>query len=198
VKVSNAYTISIDPDCKMSRHFVIFLYIKEWGMQKYIIKTNRLGFRFIKTEDIEFLKGLDKDPDVKEFFPEGTLKNAEIKEFIDESILKCEEKHLPCFVIFKFRPVEFIGEAYFDKLRTGEIKVGYLFDKEHWDKGYATETLLTLLDWAKENIETNYIVAYADVKNTASFHVMEKCGMKYYKDGTAHGMKSKFYRIKNQ
>lgn len=172
--------------------------IQEVCVQKYLMKTNRLGFRFIKKEDIEHLKGVDKDPEVKEFFPEGTLKNSEIREFIDESIIKGEEKHLPCFVIFKFRPVEFIGEAYFDRLKTGEVKVGYLFDKDHWNKGYATETLQTLLDWAKENIETDYIVAYADLENTASFRVMEKCGMKYYKDGTIHGMKSKFYRIKNK
>lgn len=166
-------------------------------MQNYVIKTKRLGLRFITENDVNYLKTVDNDPEVKKFFPEGTLNTLEILNFIEECQAKYKHNKLPCFVIFKLRGNEFIGEAYFDQLETGEIKVGYIFHKKHWHKGYATECLQALLDWAKGHIKTNYIVAYADVKNKASFRVMEKCGMEYYKDGYFLDMKSKFYRIKN-
>lgn len=92
---------------------------------------------------------------------------------------------------------EFIGEAYFDTLDTGEVKVGYLFHKKFWKKGYATEVLNAMLNWAKSNIDADYIIAYADKENTSSFKVMEKCGMEYYKNGYYLDMDCWFYRIKN-
>jgi ribosomal-protein-alanine N-acetyltransferase len=65
-------------------------------MQKYLIKTEHLGLRFIRKEDIEHLESLDKDPVVKEFYPEGTLSVTEINAFIAESISACEIENLPC------------------------------------------------------------------------------------------------------
>lgn len=40
-------------------------------------------------------------------------------------------------------------------------------------------------------------MAYAPIGHNAAHIVMEKCGMKYYKDGVGHGVHGKFYRIKN-
>ena len=89
-----------------------------------------------------------------------------------------------------------MGEAYFGQLDTGETKIGYLFHQRHWNKGYATEVLMALLDWAKIHMDTDYIVAFADKNNIASFHVMEKCGMQHYEDRNYLNMDSRFYRIK--
>ncbi|WP_028388058.1 GNAT family N-acetyltransferase [Legionella fairfieldensis] len=166
-------------------------------MESYLITTKRLGLRLIRQDDLTYLETVDKDPLVKEFFPEGTLSRQEIKDFIRRCIVSNKTESLPCLVIFKLETNEFVGEAYFDQLETGEIKVGYLFHKKHWNKGYATEVLNALLAWAKNNIDTDYIIAYADKENQASFRVMEKCGMKPYKEGLYLGMKCQFYRIKN-
>jgi ribosomal-protein-alanine N-acetyltransferase len=167
-------------------------------MNEYLIKTKQLGLRSMLKEDISFLEELDKDPVVKEYFPEGTLSSGEIKGQVLQCIENCEVKSLPCFVIFRLKDGEFVGEAYFDQLDTGEIKVGYLFHRKFWHKGYATEVLKGLLAWAKNNINSEYIIAYADKDNKASFRVMEKCGMKYYKEGYFLEMDCKFYKIKNR
>ena len=165
-------------------------------MQKYLIKTEHLGLRFIRKEYVDYLETLDNDPVVKEFFPEGTLSIREINEFITSSLAACKIKNLPCFVVFKRDSGEFVGEAYFGQLDTGETKIGYLFHKKHWNKGYATEALMGLLGWAKIHMDTDYIVAFADKNNTASFHVMENCGMQHYEDRNYLNMESRFYRIK--
>lgn len=164
-------------------------------MQKYLIKTERLGLRFIRKEDAKYLEELDSDPVVKAFYPEGTLDAREINLFIKESIASCKIKNLPCFVIFTRDSGEFVGEAYFGQLNSGEIKVGYLLHQEHWNKGYATEVLNALLEWATCHIDTDTIIAFADKNNAASFHVMENCGMVYYKDDNYLDMECKFYRI---
>ncbi|QBR83893.1 N-acetyltransferase [Legionella israelensis] len=167
-------------------------------MKKYLIKTKNLGMRFIQKSDIQLLEDLEKDPEVKKFFPSGTLDRDEIQEMINDCLFECNKRNLPCFAIFELEKGEFVGRAYFDKFKTGETKIGYLFHKKFWDKGYATEVLQALLDWAKQHINADYIIAYADKEHTASFRVMEKCGMEYYRDGSYKGMESKFYRIKNQ
>lgn len=167
-------------------------------MNKYLIYTKHLGMRFITEGDAKYLQTIDKDPAVKKFFPEGTLTNKEIKEFIDESIIACKYEHLPCLVIFQLKNDDFVGEAYFGHLDTGEFKVGYLLHKKYWNKGYATEILEALLQWARNHINAEYIIAYADKNNKASFRVMEKCGMEYYKDGHYLDMDCHYYRIKNQ
>lgn len=167
-------------------------------MQKYLIKTKRLGLRFIHQSDLEHLQKIDKDPEVKKFFPEGVLSDKEIKATIRECYEECKYRNLPCFIIFDLKTETVAGEAYFSTLDTGEVKVGYLFRKKLWGKGYAPETLNALLAWAKEHIDADYIYAYADKDNKASFKVMEKCGMEYYKDEQYLGMDCKFYRIKNQ
>ncbi|WP_133127291.1 GNAT family N-acetyltransferase [Legionella nagasakiensis] len=167
-------------------------------MQKYLIKTKHLGLRFITKEDIHYLEELDNDPKVKEYFPSGTLDREELQQLIEDYLSNCERRNLPAFVIFKQDTDQFVGRAYFDNYETGEIKIGYLFHKAYWDKGYASEVLCALLDWAKDHIDAEYILAYADKDNDASFRVMEKCGMTYYKTGIYKGMDSKFYRIKNK
>ncbi|MCC5015516.1 MULTISPECIES: GNAT family N-acetyltransferase [Legionella] len=167
-------------------------------MQNYLIETKRLGLRFMRREDIEHLRSLDKDPVVKEFFPEGTLTDDEIKAYMNDCMLNCKTKGLPCFVIFKLQTNEFVGEAYFDHLDSGETKVGYLFHQKYWNKGYGTEVLSALLNWAKTYIKADYIIAYADKKNKGSFRVMKNCGMEYYKDEYYLDMECRFYRIKNQ
>ncbi|KTD46955.1 GNAT family acetyltransferase [Legionella rubrilucens] len=167
-------------------------------MQPYVIKTQKLGLRPIREEDVRYLEEIDKDPVVKEYFPEGTLSRREIREFIQESLENHENKNLPCFVIFRLKDRRFVGEAYFDQLESGEIKVGYLFHRQFWNRGYATEVLKALLNWAKKNIKADYIIAYADKENVASFRVMQKCGMRFYKEAHFLGMDCKFYRIRNR
>lgn len=165
-------------------------------MRKYLIKTRHLGLRFIREEDVVFLKEIDKDPAVKQFFPEGTLSTREIKEFIAESIELLKSDNLPCFVIFKLKTGEFVGEAYFGQLETGETKIGYLLHKKYWHRGYATEVVKGLINWANKHLDIDYLFAFGDKNNTATFRVLEKCGLKHYKDDVYLDMESRFYRIR--
>lgn len=65
---------------------------------------------------------------------------------------------------------------------SGEIEVGYGFDRPHWGKGYATEAANAFLRYGFETAGLRRIVAVASPENTASRHVMEKLGMRYEKN----------------
>ncbi|MDR3490839.1 MAG: GNAT family N-acetyltransferase [Gammaproteobacteria bacterium] len=166
-------------------------------MQKYIIQTNHLGLRLLEKNDIHYLESLESDSEVKKFFPNGASTREQVVARINDFISYYEEKGLPSFVMFELESGEFIGRCGFAPVETGEIEVGYVLHKKFWNKGYASEALTALLEWAKQNINADYIIAFAPVGHIASQRVMQKCGMKHYKNDIAKGVSCSFYRIKN-
>lgn len=50
----------------------------------------------------------------------------------------------------------------------------------------------------KKNINADYIIAFAPIAHIASQRVMQKCGLKHYKNDNAKGIACSFYRISNQ
>lgn len=167
-------------------------------MKKYMIKTNRLGLRPLEKDDIDYLEPLESDPEVKKFFPNGTRNREQTAARINDFISFYEEKRLPCFVMFDLDSDEFIGRCGFAPVETGEIEVGYVLHKKFWGKGYASEALTAVLEWAKHNINADYIIAFAPVEHIASHRVMKKAGMKHYKNDNAHGVACCFYRTDNR
>lgn len=160
------------------------------------IETEHLQLRLITENDVHYLEELDQDEEVKKFFPSGVLDKSEIKKMINKFIQNHATENLPCFVFFEKESNEFVGRSNFGKLDTGEVKVAYLVNKKFWNQGYATEILTALIEWAKVNLSEKYIYAYADKENQASIHVMENCGMEFYKEDFYLGMLCHFYRIK--
>jgi len=59
----------------------------------------------------------------------------------------------------------------------GVIKVGYTIDPAWQRRGYATEAVAALVDYAFSVLEVDVVRAYADADNIASRRVMEKVGM---------------------
>jgi RimJ/RimL family protein N-acetyltransferase len=162
------------------------------------IQTSRMILRLIKEDDLEQIAELNVDPEVRKYFPDGIQTKAQTLQRIKEFIKFYQDEGLPCFVMFDKTSNEFIGRCGFGPIETGEVEVGYLIVKRFWSKGYATETLKALLQWSKNNIDTDYIIAFAPLEHGASHRVMEKGGMEYYKEDIGHGVLCKFYRIQNK
>jgi ribosomal-protein-alanine N-acetyltransferase len=55
---------------------------------------------------------------------------------------------------------------------------GYTFNRRYWNNGYATEGTRALLDLAFSNLNLHRLWATCDVRNRASYRVMEKLGMR--------------------
>ena len=64
--------------------------------------------------------------------------------------------------------------------------VGYRLDPDLWGKGYTSEALAAAVDFIFTHTELDRLHATADVRNTASNRVLEKCG--FVHEGTIrHG-----------
>jgi RimJ/RimL family protein N-acetyltransferase len=60
----------------------------------------------------------------------------------------------------------------------GVIKVGYTISPDVQGRGYATEAVQALVDYALHTLGAEVVRAYADADNTSSIRVAEKVGMR--------------------
>lgn len=62
------------------------------------------------------------------------------------------------------------------------IEIGWISHKDYWNKGYMTEAVKAVLDYAFKVLEPSQIIATCTAKNIGSYRVMEKCGMQRIKE----------------
>ena len=60
-----------------------------------------------------------------------------------------------------------------------EVETGYAFYEQYWGRGYATEVTRACLALGFDQLGLPSIVAVTTLGNTASQHVLQKCGMHY-------------------
>jgi ribosomal-protein-alanine N-acetyltransferase len=70
-----------------------------------------------------------------------------------------------------------IGSISVNLAAPGKALFGYVLGRAHWGRGYVTEALRYLVDWALAQPEIHRAWAFCDVDNPASARVMEKAGM---------------------
>ncbi|NMM44151.1 GNAT family N-acetyltransferase [Rhodospirillaceae bacterium KN72] len=64
-----------------------------------------------------------------------------------------------------------------DRYPDDDVEVGYLLKRSAWGRGYATEACRRVLRFAFDETPLEEIVAITAPANTASQHVLRKCGM---------------------
>ena len=85
------------------------------------------------------------------------------------------------------------GLGFLDK--TPEVELGYVFAKEYWGQGLATEASLATIKYGFEQVNLERIVAIAHAENLASRRVIEKVGMTYEKDAHYYNTDVVYYAL---
>jgi RimJ/RimL family protein N-acetyltransferase len=68
-----------------------------------------------------------------------------------------------------------------------ELHLGYLLAENYWGKGFASELIAGLVEWAKASGDIKSFVGGVDIDNTASIMVMEKNGFTFHQsEGTSN------------
>ncbi len=145
------------------------------------IETERLRLRRSLPEDAETISAYRSDPEVhvhqgwERTDPDGV--RAEISRMIDRLPgqpggwvqLSVEERATG-------RLVGDVGLSLADS-EPGVVKVGYTIAPAFQGKGYATEAIRALVDYAFDKLDAQVVRAYASAENAASIRVAEKVGM---------------------
>lgn len=72
-----------------------------------------------------------------------------------------------------------IGDGGFKGKPNGrhQVELGYGLLEQYWNRGYGTEAMNALIEWALANEEVKKIIAVTDRYNDASIRVLEKVNM---------------------
>jgi len=160
-------------------------FTKTEEMEKYIFKSERLGFRNWDESDRPKMLAVSSDPLVMEFFPSVSDEKSN-NEFIDKMLEMYAELGFCYFAVDELSTNEFIGfiglaRQEFESDFTPCVDVGYRLKKSSWNKGYATEGAKRCLAYAFDELNLEKIYAVAVEINVPSISVMKKIGMKLEK-----------------
>ncbi|HPE98602.1 MAG: GNAT family N-acetyltransferase [Chitinophagales bacterium] len=148
---------------------------------KYIFRSERLGFRNWKKEDLNDFAEINSDLDVMEHFPKP-LTQQETAEFI-ERLQKHYDKngynYFATEILDTGELIGFIGLAYqeYETEFTPATDIGWRLKKSSWGKGYATEGAKRCLEFAFSELDLEKVVSTCTIGNKKSENVMKKIGM---------------------
>ena len=150
-------------------------------MMKLVFETQRLLFRLFSMEDAALIYTLNLDPEVTRFTHDPIKDIEQAAEVLEKTILPqyALYNHGRWAVHIKITG-EFIGWCGLKyRAELNEIDLGYRFMKQYWGRGYATEAADASIRYGFEKLNLNRIVGRAELGNTGSIRVLEKCGMIY-------------------
>ncbi|HJS25809.1 MAG TPA: GNAT family N-acetyltransferase [Actinomycetota bacterium] len=155
------------------------------------IRTERLLLRPIARKDLDAFAAMFADPEVVRFIGDGTVATPdESAEWIEVSIDRNEAQGWDMRSVLLAEGDAAIGRCGIAvraiEGRT-EREVAYLFAREHWGKGYATEAATAVRDRALGELGLSRLIALIDHGNEASKGVARKLGMSYERDVEFHG-----------
>lgn len=152
-----------------------------------ILETKRLILRRLEPGDLDNLYALYRDPEVRRYFPEGTLTLEETREEL-EWFLNGHPEHpeLGLWATILKENRRFIGRCGLLPWTIDgkyEVEVAYLLAKEYWGKGLGTEAAQGVLDYGFNQLNIARLVCLIDKENLASIKVATKIGMAFEREG---------------
>jgi ribosomal-protein-alanine N-acetyltransferase len=146
-----------------------------------ILETKRLMLRHLLPEDLDDLFALYRDPEIRRYFPEGTLTYEETKEEL-EWFLNGHPDHpeLGLWATIQKGTGRFIGRCGllpWTIEQRPEVEVAYLLAKEYWRQGLGSEAAQAIVHYAFEQLGLTRLICMIDLGNLASVKVAESIGM---------------------
>jgi RimJ/RimL family protein N-acetyltransferase len=141
-----------------------------------VLETKRLALRVARLEDAKAVAALANDRRIAENtaripYP---YKLADAEQFIAGANKKGEAAYL-----ITLRDGTIIGACGLMFHYDDTPEIGYWLGVPYWNKGYATEALHALIDYAFTDLTHDAVQAGARVTNPASRRVLEKCGFQW-------------------
>lgn len=159
--------------------------LKNYEIEKPMLETDRLLLRVLNENDVPDLREWLGSEEIYTYWGRKASKGERNPEllFIDPRPW-VKRKPNPDFkwgIVLK-ESNRVIGEIQVFEIQNDRMgEVGYRLNPAYWNCGFATEALKEVVDFIFKRTELDRLHAKADVRNTASNRVLEKCG--FIKEG---------------
>jgi [ribosomal protein S5]-alanine N-acetyltransferase len=146
-----------------------------------VVETARLVLRELVPEDLDDLAALYADPEIRRYFPEGTLTYEETREELEWIIEVYYGRYgYGLWATVLKETGTFIGRCGLLPWQIDgrtEVEVAYLLDKRYWGRGLAIEAARGIVDHAFATLPVDRLICLLDPSNAASRAVARKLGM---------------------
>ena len=148
-------------------------------MSPYILTTERLQLREMTNGDVQNLMEIFSDPIAMKYYP-STKDEKETIGWIEWTLNNYKKYGVGLWIVEHKETGKFLGQCGIVPQEVdGEIQmeIGYLFVRQEWGKGYATEAAAACKKYGFEQLKLKKIISLPDVHNTPSAKVAERIGM---------------------
>ncbi len=146
-----------------------------------LLETPRLRIRRWRLEDAPAAFAMFSDPLVMRYVGDGRPvgKLETVRERLAKRIIRYQTERLGSWAVERKEDGALIGGCSLSVVEEGpEIEVAYQFGREHWGRGYATESASAMVGYGFGTLALDRIVGITYPQNTPSQRVLLKLGMR--------------------
>lgn len=144
-----------------------------------ILETERLYLREMTQGDFQSLCRVLQDADTMYAY-EGAFSDEEVQDWLDRQISRYQKWGFGLWAVILKETDEIIGQCGLTMQQWKErevLEIGYLFERIHWHKGYATEAAKACKKYAFEILKADEVCSIIRDTNIASQKVAARNGM---------------------
>ncbi len=151
-----------------------------------ILETERLILRRLRPSDLDDLQALYGDPEVRRFFPNGTLTLEQTREELEWFVAgDPDHPELGLWATVLKESGAFIGRCGLIPWTIGgvpEIEVAYMISRSFWHRGLGSEAAIALVRYGFEQLGLSRLIALIHPGNEASKRTATKAGLGFERE----------------
>ncbi len=168
-------------------------------MPHQILETERLTLRQLVPADLDNLYELYRDPEIRQYFPDGTRTYEETA----EELAWFEHGHpqhpeLGLWATIHKETGQFIGRCGLLPWTiegTEEVEIAYMIAKPYWRQGLGSEVAKALVQYGFETLHLETLIALIDPAHEASKRTAQSAGLTLDFETEMDGLPTHVYRI---
>jgi ribosomal-protein-alanine N-acetyltransferase len=161
-----------------------------------ILQTSRLTLRELVSDDLDYLSLVLSDPEVMRYSTIGVHTDIQLKEYIQRCTEQYKTKGYGRWGIFTTIDGQFIGLCGLTLEDDELVHINYRLATKFQGKGYATETVSGLLEYAQKRLNIGTLSALIESENVNSIKVVLRKGFELVNRSTFRGVDVNVYQIK--
>ena len=157
------------------------------AVQPFRITCARIYLREMSADDAAQVYELNNDPEVTKYTGEKPFANRSEAEQFLKNYDQYRRNGYGRWAVIRNEDQQWLGWCGLKYLvEEDETDIGFRFHRRFWNQGYSSEAALACLHYGFRNLNLEFITAHVMKDNAASIRVLEKIGMKYWKDHVFH------------
>ncbi|MCM3904905.1 MAG: GNAT family N-acetyltransferase [Pyrinomonadaceae bacterium] len=165
-----------------------------------VIETARLRLRPFGRDDVDDLHRLWTEPEVRQYlWDDEVITRDRVESLINTSLTSFENHGFGLWAVLPRDEESLIGFCGFWFLHEPPtLELLYGMSPSHWHKGLATEAARAMINYGFKGLALQRVAASTDAANLASFRVMERAGMSFWKRETTNDLDTVYFAISRE